>query len=74
VTLLNQWLQDWLPRLFGHAGNFEIIVFGMLAAHPAPCPRGHVAGAAAPAAGEGEPKVVVDAAALPRRTMPARAR
>jgi branched-chain amino acid transport system permease protein len=30
VTLLNQWLQDWLPRLFGHAGNFEIIVFGML--------------------------------------------
>jgi branched-chain amino acid transport system permease protein len=30
VTLLNQWLQDWLPRLFGHAGNFEIIVFGLL--------------------------------------------
>lgn len=30
VTLLNQWLQSYLPMLFGHAGNFEIIVFGML--------------------------------------------
>ena len=30
VTLLNQWLQDFLPRVFGHSGNFEIIIFGML--------------------------------------------
>jgi len=27
-TLLKQWLQDWLPRLLGQTGNFEIIVFG----------------------------------------------
>jgi branched-chain amino acid transport system permease protein len=30
VTLLNQWLQNYLPQIFGHAGNFEIIIFGML--------------------------------------------
>lgn len=27
-TVLNQWLQDLLPRLLGHSGNFETIVFG----------------------------------------------
>jgi len=27
-TVLNQWLQDLLPRLLGHTGNFETIVFG----------------------------------------------
>ena len=27
-TLAKQWLQDWLPRLLGQNGNFEIIVFG----------------------------------------------
>lgn len=30
VTLLNQCLQDWLPKLLGQAGNYETIVFGML--------------------------------------------
>ncbi len=30
VTMLKQWLQDWLPVLFGSAGNFETIVFGVL--------------------------------------------
>jgi len=30
MTLLQQWLQDWLPRLLGHQGNFEAIVFGLL--------------------------------------------
>lgn len=30
ITLLKQWLQDILPRLFGSAGNYEIIVFGVL--------------------------------------------
>jgi ABC-type branched-subunit amino acid transport system ATPase component/branched-subunit amino acid ABC-type transport system permease component len=29
VTVLKQWLQDWLPQLFGQSGNFEIIVFGI---------------------------------------------
>ncbi len=30
ITVLKQWLQDWLPRLLGQSGNFEIIVFGLL--------------------------------------------
>jgi branched-chain amino acid transport system permease protein len=30
LTLLKQWLQDWLPNLIGHHGNFEMIVFGVL--------------------------------------------
>ncbi|MDD3328525.1 MAG: branched-chain amino acid ABC transporter ATP-binding protein/permease [Zoogloea sp.] len=74
VTLLNQWLQDWLPRLFGHAGNFEIIVFGLLlllilhrareGMWPALLRLFRVKAA---------PKVIVEsAAALPRRTLPAR--
>ncbi len=30
VTLLKTWLQDLLPKLIGEAGQFEIIVFGIL--------------------------------------------
>src|SRR5436190_10100762 len=30
ITLLKQVLQDILPRLLGRAGNFEIVVFGVL--------------------------------------------
>ncbi|MBL8485635.1 MAG: branched-chain amino acid ABC transporter ATP-binding protein/permease [Rhodocyclaceae bacterium] len=30
VTLLKQWLQDWLPALLGKAGNFEVVVFGLM--------------------------------------------
>ena len=30
VTLLKIQLQDWLPRLLGRSGNFEIVVFGVL--------------------------------------------
>ena len=30
ITLLKQMLQDVLPRLLGRAGNFEIVVFGVL--------------------------------------------
>jgi ABC-type branched-subunit amino acid transport system ATPase component/ABC-type branched-subunit amino acid transport system permease subunit len=30
ITLLKQELQDWLPRLLGRAGNFEVVVFGIL--------------------------------------------
>jgi len=29
ITVLKQWLQDWLPQIFGQSGNFEIIVFGI---------------------------------------------
>jgi branched-chain amino acid transport system permease protein len=30
ITVLKQWLQDVLPKIFGASGNFEIIVFGLL--------------------------------------------
>ncbi len=30
ITVLKQWLQDVLPKIFGQSGNFEIIVFGVL--------------------------------------------
>jgi branched-chain amino acid transport system permease protein len=29
ITVAKQWLQDWLPKLVGQAGNFEVIVFGI---------------------------------------------
>ena len=29
ITILKQWLQDWLPQILGQSGNFEIIVFGV---------------------------------------------
>ena len=30
ITVLKQWLQDILPKLFGSAGHFEVIIFGLL--------------------------------------------
>jgi branched-chain amino acid transport system permease protein len=30
ITVLKQWLQDLLPKLFGESGNFEVIIFGAL--------------------------------------------
>jgi branched-chain amino acid transport system permease protein len=30
ITLLKEQLQDWLPRLLGSSGNFEVVVFGLL--------------------------------------------
>ncbi|HEX5864808.1 MAG TPA: branched-chain amino acid ABC transporter ATP-binding protein/permease [Casimicrobiaceae bacterium] len=30
ITLLKQWLQDLLPHILGRAGNFELVVFGVL--------------------------------------------
>ncbi|TVT52450.1 MAG: branched-chain amino acid ABC transporter ATP-binding protein/permease [Azoarcus sp. PHD] len=30
ITILKQWLQDLLPRIFGASGNFEVIVFGLM--------------------------------------------
>ena len=30
ITILKQWLQDWLPQVLGQSGNFEIVVFGLL--------------------------------------------
>jgi len=30
LTILKQWLQDLLPKIFGQSGNFETIFFGIL--------------------------------------------
>ena len=30
ITVLKQWLQDILPKIFGQSGNFEVIFFGIL--------------------------------------------
>ncbi len=30
ITVLKQWLQDLLPKIFGQSGNFEVIFFGIL--------------------------------------------
>ena len=30
LTVLKEWLQDSLPKLFNHSGNYEIVVFGLL--------------------------------------------
>ncbi|MCW5770123.1 MAG: branched-chain amino acid ABC transporter ATP-binding protein/permease [Rhodospirillaceae bacterium] len=30
ITALKTWLQDFLPRIFGSSGQFEVIVFGVL--------------------------------------------
>ena len=30
ITILKQWLQDLLPKIFGASGNFEMIVFGIM--------------------------------------------
>ncbi|MGL1832158.1 branched-chain amino acid ABC transporter ATP-binding protein/permease [Rhodocyclaceae bacterium SMB388] len=30
ITVLKQWLQDILPKVFGQSGNFEVIFFGAL--------------------------------------------
>ncbi|TRZ97573.1 MAG: ATP-binding cassette domain-containing protein [Rhodocyclaceae bacterium] len=30
ITILKQWLQELLPKIFGASGNFEVIVFGMM--------------------------------------------
>ena len=30
ITVLKQWLQDGLPKVFGSAGNYEVIIFGVM--------------------------------------------
>ncbi|MBI5923300.1 MAG: branched-chain amino acid ABC transporter ATP-binding protein/permease [Betaproteobacteria bacterium] len=30
ITILKQWLQDFLPKILGSSGNFEVIVFGLM--------------------------------------------
>ncbi|HEX8988490.1 MAG TPA: branched-chain amino acid ABC transporter ATP-binding protein/permease [Rhodocyclaceae bacterium] len=72
VTLLKQWLQDWLPELLGTAGNFEIVVFGLLmilVLHRARDGLWPLLARLVP--GRARTDAVPQAEALPRRTPPA---
>jgi len=68
VTVINDQLQDWLPRLLGQRGNYETIVFGViLLAVLQTAPEGlwpHLF------RGRARKRTVAAAAALPRRDMP----
>ena len=73
ITLLKQWLQDWLPQLLGQSGNFEVIVFGVLmilVLHRARDGLWPILLRLVPR--RREQRVLVPAAPLPRRTMPPR--
>ncbi|MCP5311541.1 MAG: branched-chain amino acid ABC transporter ATP-binding protein/permease [Zoogloeaceae bacterium] len=74
ITVMKQWLQDWLPKLFGASGNFEVIVFGLMMVvilHRARDGVWPLLAKLVPVRGQ---HIEVDptAAALPRREMPAR--
>ncbi|OLS60566.1 branched-chain amino acid ABC transporter ATP-binding protein/permease [Pseudomonas putida] len=72
LTLLKQVLQDVLPHLFGQAGNFEMIFFGVLIILVLQYARGGLLPliqAALPKARRHN-TLAGDAAALPRRSMP----
>jgi branched-chain amino acid transport system permease protein len=73
LTLLKQWLQDVLPQLFGHAGNFEIIVFGVLVLLVLHRARGGLWPVLSASFRAAKPRPLPEHAAhaLPRRTMPA---
>ena len=69
VTIVNDQLQDWLPKLLGHAGSYETIVFGVLLVvllQRAPEGLWPLLRTARGRAGR-----VAEAPALPRRSLPA---
>jgi branched-chain amino acid transport system permease protein len=73
-TLAKQGLQDWLPRLLGQNGNFEIIVFGfgmVLLLHRARSGLWPVIARWAPVRREARP-LNMSAEPLPRRPLPPR--
>ncbi|MCU1734512.1 MULTISPECIES: ABC transporter permease subunit [unclassified Pseudomonas] len=73
LTLIKQVLQDVLPHLFGQAGNFEMIFFGVLIILVLQYARGGLLPllqAALPKRRRSTP-LPAEAAALPRRSMPA---
>ncbi|MBN8890559.1 MAG: hypothetical protein BGP12_22660 [Rhodospirillales bacterium 70-18] len=75
VTVFNDLLQDWLPRLLGHQGNYETIVFGaVLVLVLQASPQGLWPHLARLWRWRAPVRRVVDAAAppLPRRALPAR--
>ena len=74
VTVVNDQLQNWLPRLLGHQGNYETIVFGILLVIVLQtAPEGiwpHLRGLFGAAGPRLRP--VADAVPLPIRTLPVR--
>ena len=73
-TVLKQWLQDWMPRLLGQTGNFEIIVFGFGMVYLLHRARGGIWPLLAKYVPVRKPARTVDTTAepLPRREQPAR--
>ena len=77
LTLLKQWLQDWLPLLLGSQGNYETIVFGLLIVllmQRAPGGLWPLLLRLTPARwrqGNGAPRADEQPPALPRRQLPA---
>jgi branched-chain amino acid transport system permease protein len=71
ITVLKQWLQDLLPKVFGQSGNFEVIFFGILLILVLQRARDGLwpwlARLVPVKAGQ---RAVADAAPLPRREMP----
>jgi branched-chain amino acid transport system permease protein len=73
-TVLKQWLQDWMPRLLGQTGNFEVIVFGfgmVLLLHRARSGLWPVLARCVPLKKQVR-KLDMDAEPLPRKPMPPR--
>jgi len=71
VTFVQNQLQDMLPRLLGHSGNYESIVFGaLLVLVLQTAPEGLWPHVRRLAPGGTRPRIVRDAPALPGRVMP----
>ncbi len=73
ITVLKQWLQDLLPKVFGQSGNFEVIFFGILLILVLQRARDGLwpwITRLVPVQGRRQ-RAVVEAEPLPRREMPA---
>jgi branched-chain amino acid transport system permease protein len=71
VKVMEEQLQDWLPRLLGTSGNYEIIVFGVLLVLVLQYARDGIwAFVEARLPREPRPRDWADAAALPERERP----
>ena len=72
LTVLKEWLQDLLPKLFNHSGNYEVVVFGLLMMIMLHRTREGLAPAFARWLPLARPRAVsADAAPLARRAQPA---
>jgi len=72
-TVLKQWLQDILPKIFGQSGNFEVIFFGLMMIVILQRARDGLwpwLARLLPAMARSQP-LIAEAEPLPRRQMPA---